>query len=516
MGALDNAARTPSQWGTSPLGRKQDDHPQLSALPAARVRQPRQEWERRNIANLRATDSIIVVVAVATAHAVRFGHDALVSGSIPEINYSAISILLAGAWIGSLAAFRTRSRRVVGSGVEEYQRIVSATVRLFGIIAIVSLIFRIELARGYLAIAFPLGLSALLASRWLWRKRVSKKRTQGEYQAHVLVVGAERAALNLAQALERNRSDGHRVVGVCVPGTSNRVGDQVSITGRRIPILGDETEVIQAIKASGADTVAVTATEHLGQEGIRRLVWDLEPHHVDLVVAPGVVDVSGPRLAMRPVADLPLIHVEKPQYHGANRFTKALFDRVGAAILIAALAPLLIAVAITIKMHDQGPIFFRQKRVGQNGRTIKMWKFRSMVPDADKRIDEVRKALGQDEVAFFKSNQDPRITPIGRIIRRTSIDELPQLFNVLAGEMSLVGPRPLVDGEGSQIHGFLERRMLVKPGMTGLWQVSGRSELSESERVRLDLYYIENWSMIQDLLIMWKTVRAVIRSEGAY
>jgi exopolysaccharide biosynthesis polyprenyl glycosylphosphotransferase len=300
-----------------------------------------------------------------------------------------------------------------------------------------------------------------------------------------------------------------------MPGHTGEHGDTITVGGRVIPVLGNERDVVDSLQFCRADTVAVTATEHLGHEGMRDLAWALEPHHVDLVVAPGMMDVAGPRLSMRPVAGLPLIHVEKPQFHGSNKFAKTAFDLVSASLVLVALAPLMLIVAAIIKIGDRGPIFYRQERVGLNGETFRMWKFRSMVPNADKKFAAVREALGQSEGTFFKSARDPRITPIGRFIRKTSIDELPQLFNVLTREMSLVGPRPLIEGEGRGVPGFVERRMLVRPGMTGLWQVSGRSDLPSDERVRLDLLYVENWSMVQDLLIIGRTIQAVVKSEGA-
>ncbi|MFC9360246.1 sugar transferase [Rhodococcus sp. NPDC057014] len=478
----------------------------------------RREWQAAYIRRLLISDTLVVIAAVALAQWIRFGAgDALASyEAIHNLSYTLISAALIAMWIGALVVFRTRSVRVIGGGAEEYRRIFVATVRLFGLIAIVSLLFRLDLARLYLAIAFPVGLSGLLLSRWCWRQVIAHKRARGEFQTSVLVVGGERAVRNLAESFARGTADGYRVVGVCMPGHTGEYGDTITVGGRDIPVLGTEHDVIGSLQFCHADTVAVTATEHLGHEGMRDLAWALEPHHVDLVVAPGVMDVSGPRLSMRPVAGLPLIHVEKPQFHGSNKFAKTAFDLVLASLVLMGLFPLLIVVAAIIKFGDRGPIFYRQDRVGLNGDPFRMWKFRSMVPDADKKFAAVREELGHADGAFFKSATDPRITPIGRLIRKTSIDELPQLFNVLTREMSIVGPRPLIEGEGSGVPGFVERRMLVRPGMTGLWQVSGRSALPESDRIRLDLFYVENWSMMQDLLIIAKTVRAVLARDGAY
>ncbi|REE73016.1 Undecaprenyl-phosphate galactose phosphotransferase WbaP/exopolysaccharide biosynthesis polyprenyl glycosylphosphotransferase [Rhodococcus wratislaviensis] len=478
----------------------------------------RREWQAVYIRRLLISDTLVVIAAVALAQWIRFGAgDALASyEAIHNLSYTLISAALIAMWIGALVVFRTRSVRVIGAGAEEYRRIFVATVRLFGLIAIVSLLFRLDLARLYLAIAFPVGLAGLLLSRWCWRQAIARKRARGEFQTSVLVVGGERAVRNLTESFARGTAEGYRVVGVCMPGHTGEHGDTITVGGRVIPVLGNERDVVDSLQFCHADTVAVTATEHLGHEGMRDLAWALEPHEVDLVVAPGMMDVAGPRLSMRPVAGLPLIHVEKPQFHGSNKFAKTAFDLVAALLVLVALAPVMLIVAAIIKIGDRGPIFYRQERVGLNGETFRMWKFRSMVPNADKKFAAIREALGQSEGTFFKSAKDPRITPIGRFIRKTSVDELPQLFNVLTRDMSMVGPRPLIEGEGLGVPGFVERRMLVRPGMTGLWQVSGRSALSEEDRIRLDLFYVENWSMTQDLLIIGKTVRAVIGSDGAY
>jgi exopolysaccharide biosynthesis polyprenyl glycosylphosphotransferase len=290
----------------------------------------------------------------------------------------------------------------------------------------------------------------------------------------------------------------------------------VHLEGADIPVLGSERDVLSAIDECGADTVAVTATEHLGHKGIRKMIWDLEKKDVDLVVAPGVVDVAGPRLVMRPVAGFPLIHVEKPQYNGATRFSKVAFDLTFAALVLVLISPVLLAVAVAVKMTSRGPVFYKSERMGIDGKPFSMIKFRSMTVDADQQVAHL---LDRNEGAggvLFKMRDDPRVTPVGKILRRFSLDELPQFINVLRREMSVVGPRPPLRREVETYNGDVRRRLLVKPGVTGLWQVSGRSDLSWEETVRLDLSYVENWSMVGDLLIIAKTVKAVAGSDGAY
>ncbi|MCD2119643.1 sugar transferase, partial [Rhodococcus pyridinivorans] len=241
--------------------------------------------------------------------------------------------------------------------------------------------------------------------------------------------------------------------------------------------------------------VVVTATETLGSDGLHDLVWQLEPLETDLVVATGVVDVAGPRIEMRPVAGLPLIHVEKPSYHGAKRSGKRIFDLAFASAALVVLAPVFAVVALLIKLEDRGPVFYKAERIGLDGEPFGMVKFRSMVTNADKMVDRL---LAQNEGAgpLFKMKDDPRVTRVGRVMRRFSIDELPQFLNVIRGEMSVVGPRPPLRREVEAYDGRVKRRLLVRPGVTGLWQVSGRSDLSWDESVRLDLSYVENWSMV--------------------
>jgi exopolysaccharide biosynthesis polyprenyl glycosylphosphotransferase len=341
------------------------------------------------------------------------------------------------------------------------------------------------------------------------------QRRLGRMITTVVVVGSHRAAAAMANSFEHSRTAGYRVAGVCVPGWGTGKGDSLELEGHTVPVLGDETVVVDAIRAIGADMVAVSNTEYLGADGMRALAWELEAVDVDMVVAVGVADVAGPRLHMQPVAGLPLLHVEKPQYRGANQLGKNLVDFLGAALGVALLSPVMLIAALAVKLDSRGPVFYRAERIGLNGEPFPMLKFRSMVVDAHQRRN-VLGAVNEGAGPLFKIRNDPRVTRVGRIMRRMSIDELPQLFNVLVGQMSIVGPRPPLRSEVMTYTGDVERRLLVKPGVTGLWQVSGRSNLSWEESVRLDLYYVENWSMIQDLIIIWRTVGAVLKGRGAY
>jgi exopolysaccharide biosynthesis polyprenyl glycosylphosphotransferase len=486
------------------------------ALP----RSERERWQAEYVRRMGATDLIAIAVALGVAQLIRFGGPAAPPLAWPlpyEVGYTVVSVLLALAWLALLAACNTRSPQVVGSGSEEYRRLVSATLRLFGALAILSLIFQIEFARGYLAIALPLGLLGLMCSRLGWRLHVrQRRRVRGAYRTSVLVVGCAEAAQAMASAFSRLPDSGYRVVGVCIPDNGpNTTEYAIRGSGQSFSVVGNDRSVLDAVRRCGADTVAVTATDHLGPIELRRMAWDLDPLGVELIVAPGVVDIAGTRLTNRQVAGVPMLHIAKPQYDRAKSTGKAVFDMCFAGAVLIAIAPVLVAIAMVVKLTSPGPVFYLSERIGRGGKPFRMIKFRSMYSDADRNVAALIESHGGNPM-FFKMKDDPRITPIGKITRKFSLDELPQFFNVLRGDMSVVGPRPQVQREVDTYDGNMRRRLLVKPGVTGLWQVSGRSDLSMEDAVRLDLSYVENWSMILDLLLIAKTISAVARGEGAY
>lgn len=482
---------------------------------AGRAQSRSRSWVHGYLVRLAWSDIVVVAIAITIAQVARFGTDsATVPNGAIQAPAALVSLVLGVAWVGTLRAFHTLDRRVVGAGSAEYSRVVTACLSVFGVLAMLDLLFRLNIARGFLALALPIGTFGLVFSRWAWRQRLNRQRTRSEKLEHLLVVGEPRSALPLVERLMHAPVLGYRVVGICLPAHS---GPRKSVTvgENDVPVFGTFDDVCHSVTVSGATTVAVTSAEALGHTAMQTLSWDLEGLDVDMVVSPGVTDVAGPRMMLRPVAGLPLLHIDKPRYEGANRFRKAIVDRVGASLILLMLAPVLIAVSIAIKLDSKGPVFYRATRVGINNTPFEMWKFRSMVQNADDLKDNLR-ALNEGSGVLFKMRDDPRITKMGVFIRRYSIDELPQLFNVFGGTMSLVGPRPPLPDEVERYDGRVARRMLVKPGMTGLWQVSGRSDLSWEESVRLDLSYVENWSIMQDALILWKTVRAVVAKDGAY
>lgn len=473
-------------------------------------------WQRGYARRLVAIDLVGVLLAVGLAQWLRFGG---LSGSVAsyrDVDYTIVSVAVAALWLAALAINHSRSPRIIGSGAEEYRRVLLATLAVFGGVAIISMLFKLEIARGYLMIALPAGIVIMVLARWMARQVIRHVRKHhGRCITRVLVVGSASAVRDLTTSLARETASEYEVVGACIPGPVIRSKIDVPGVGP-IPTFGDESNVVGAVTATNSHAVAVTATERLNGRGIRDLSWELEKLDIDLLVAPGVVDIAGPRLQMRPVAGLPLIHVEKPQYHGAKRFQKRMFDILFSGAVLLCGLPALIAVAIAVKMTSKGPVFYRQERIGLDGNPFEMIKFRTMVDGADAMVDKLAGLNESEGGVLFKIRQDPRVTPVGKFLRKYSIDELPQFINVLKRDMSVVGPRPPLATEVKSYDDYAKRRLLVRPGITGLWQVSGRSDLSWEDSVRLDMFYVENWSMISDLLIALRTVKAMIGHSGAY
>ncbi|WP_245908991.1 sugar transferase [Mycobacterium neglectum] len=484
------------------------------AIEPRRTVPDRTTWERRYAAHIRITDTLVVCSAVLLAQLVRFGAPATASSYV-NTYVTAYSALLVVIWLSTLAFFHSRSPRYVGAGTEEYRRVVAASFWTFGAIAMAELLLKLSISRGYLAVALPAGILGLVLSRWMWRRYAARKRAHGAYCTAVLAVGGSDAVASLASELTEDPKNGYQVVGACITGHGAPNDELLVVNNREIPIFGGASYALQAIRDCGADTVAIAGTGDFGVQGLRRLIWELEPMGVDLMVSPGVMDVALNRLVMRPIAGLPLLHINKPQYQGTKGFQKRAFDTCFALAALIGTLPILVATAIAIKLTSRGPVFYSAERIGIDGKPFSMLKFRTMVRDADKQLESL---LGenQSDGLLFKIREDPRITPIGRILRRFSIDELPQFINVLRQEMSVVGPRPPLRREVEAYDGDVQRRLLVKPGVTGLWQVSGRSDLSWERSVRLDLSYVDNWSMVSDALIIAKTVRAVFSRSGAY
>ena len=484
---------------------------------ATPVTATRSRWERTLIRGVRISDAIVVAIAIAVAHVVRY----MVLPVHPEAvllrgpSFVQISITLYVGWMIALAVFRTRDPKVLDSGTKQYQAVARATFTLFAWIAILGLLLKWHPSRGFLAMSFTLGLSLLFLERRIWRTWVLRQRRKGAYLAKVLVIGGVRSAKTMTLRFSEDAGSGFRVVGVWVPDRVAAPDERFHVEDTAVPVMGTESDLGQALKVDAVDTVVVTDTEHLGHDGMRELAWALEDRDVNLLVAPNVVDVAGPRVHLEAHGNMPLIYLSGPSYSRAKTLRRAAFDRSFAALVLLGSSPVLLMAMLAIRVTGRGPIFYRSERIGTHGVPFQMLKLRTMIHGADQMREELEHH-NDGAGPLFKVRDDPRVTRVGRILRRFSIDELPQFVNVLRGDMSVVGPRPPLRAEVDAYSDHMRRRLLVKQGVTGLWQVSGRSDLSWEDSIRLDLDYVENWTMLRDLQIIVRTARAVLASHGAY
>lgn len=473
-------------------------------------------WRYRYIKRLRIVDASLVCWAVAGAYGVRFGLADLAEGPGQEGAYVVLSVVLAVVWWAMLGLWGTRDATLLGAGSEEYKRVFAVSAWLFGFLAIFSYALRIDTARGFVGLAFPAGAMGLLVGRWLVRQHLTVERKRGGSSSRVLIVGSPEATDHLIRSLRSVPAAGYLPVAAHLPGASSSAA---LLEEKDVPVTGvqpDITSILEVIDSSGIDAVAVSAGVHITPQDLRRLGWELAARDVGMILAPALTDIAGPRIHTQPVAGLPLIHVSTPKLTGGKRVAKRTFDLICASVLCLCLMPLMLVLAVLVKVSSPGPVFYKQERVGLHGTTFNMLKFRSMTADADRQLLSLLKAQGSTDTPLFKVANDPRVTPIGRVLRKYSLDELPQLFNVIAGSMSLVGPRPQREGEVALYDDAAHRRLYVSPGMSGLWQVSGRSNLTWEESIRLDLYYVENWSLMGDIVILFKTFKAVLRTTGAF
>ncbi|GAA3127903.1 sugar transferase [Planomonospora alba] len=424
----------------------------------------------------------------------------------------ALAVVLIMAWPLVIWTASGYDERYLGEGSEEYHKVMRAALGIASAVAIIAYATQTPIARGYVVVGIPLAGFVDVLVRYGLRQWLHRRRYEGACMRRVVVVGHWASVLELHTQLSRKPHHGMKIVAACVPSLDG--GDHPrQFDG--FPVLGDFSTVPETVREVRADTVAVLSCPEFDGVALRRLAWRLEEENTDLYVASALMEVAGPRINIRPVAGLPLLHVAHPDLGGIRQLVKGAFDRVGALLVLLVLLPFLVAVAILIKASDRGPVLFRQARVGKDGSEFTVLKFRTMIPEAERVKSELAE-LNEGDGVLFKIRNDPRVTRIGAWLRRYSVDELPQLVNVLRGDMSLVGPRPPLPEEVAQYGDDVRRRLLVKPGMTGLWQVSGRSDLTWEESVRLDLRYVENWSLVLDLQILWKTWSAVTRGTGAY
>jgi exopolysaccharide biosynthesis polyprenyl glycosylphosphotransferase len=513
-------------------------HPLAQTPPDGGVDNGRKVNRRWRLGGYRSrvvlTDVLIVLASTLLVSVARFGIEdparLASSTTVLAVSYQFVAVFTAFIWICWLLMHGCWSAEVPGDGLTEVKRIVRASASLFAVVVTINYLLSLNLARGFLLVALPVGTFAMIVARLSWRGWLRRRRRRGVELTDMLVIGGRTSAVALSEQLSRTADSGYRIVGMCIPRLDDpkrhtqlgpqpapeldaAAGEHSRLGG--FPVLGDLDDVLRAIDLSGAGVVAVAASDGFGADAVRNLSWALEGSGVRLLLAPAVTEVSPPRVRLRPVAGLALVQVIQPRFRGPSLVGKTVMDLTLALFAIVAFLPLMAIVALCIKADDRGPVLFSQERIGLRGRTFRIWKFRSMAVDAESRRAELQAESEGNEV-LFKLKSDPRVTRIGRVLRRYSLDELPQLFNVMTGDMSLVGPRPPLQSEVANYTDAVHRRLLVKPGMTGLWQVSGRSNLSWQESVRLDLFYVENWSPAGDLAILAQTVKVMLSPNGAY
>ncbi len=413
------------------------------------------------------------------------------------------------AWWLCLYLFEGYSEKWHGAGATEYNRVLMGSFTCIGALGVGLYLTSSTLSRGFYCWLAVVGISALLIGRYTVRQVINRAKAQGRFATSTIVVGGAGHVAALLQVLAREEWLGYRVDGLLIP------DEDPDPSEGQIPILGAPEDVMRMLRRTGADAVMFTDGSFSQPSDFSELARQIEDLDAQIIFMPAVTDVSASRLMTRPVAGLPLMHVQRPAAARATAWSKRLFDIVGSLIALVVATPILLVAALLVRLTDPGPVLYRQQRIGIDGEPFTLYKLRSMKVNAD-RLKAKLADHSDGNGVMFKMARDPRITPVGRFLRRYSIDELPQLLNVLKGDMSLVGPRPALPDEVDQYDEHVKRRLAVRPGLSGLWQVSGRSDLSWGETVRLDLYYVDNWSMMQDLSILARTVSAVLRPQGAY
>ncbi|MFI9155644.1 sugar transferase [Streptomyces sp. NPDC053367] len=470
------------------------------------ISRPASDWEQRYRRTVIISDTVATAVVVAAIGNFFGARDAANWHEKWGILAFGTELLV----LGSLAVTRSWAPAVLGQGAEEFRRLGRSLFTATVVLALGGIALTSRNIKLWIFVAIPAIALVTMTARYLLRLSLHKQRKEGRCLRPVLAAGSVATVRDLISRTRKFPHLGWRVDAVCTD-TTGLPGDQLD----GVPVVGRLTDVAGHVRRYGYRVVAVTPDPHWSPDRLQRLAWNLEGSDAEMVVAPVLMEVAGPRLHVDAVLGIPLLRVSMPTFTGGRRAVKEVVDRVGAAVLLLLFAPLMLLVALLVLLDSRGGAFYRQRRVGKDGREFTILKFRTMVPGADRARAELAER-NEGAGLLFKLRRDPRVTRVGAVLRRYSIDELPQLFNVLTGSMSLVGPRPPLPEECAAYGPDIRRRLLVKPGLTGLWQISGRSDLPWEEAVRLDLRYVEDWSLALDTVILWKTLRAVVQGQGAY
>lgn len=470
------------------------------------------QWAQGHRIRLLVNDIAVIASSLGLAYVARSSVETGSTGSAWITTYAIASLIVLVVWVASLGAHRTRDIRVIGIGAGEYKRVINASMVAFAILGVLLFAAQADLSRPFIFTSMGIGTIGLVSTRWLWRHWLLRQPARDRFLSRAVVVGGTDEAEYVVRKINEKSRASYNVVAATI---SDATTTHIEVGDRRIPIVGEPNTVSTIARNLQADTVIVAGAASRNPSYIRSLSWDLEGSGTELVLAAQLTDVAGPRIHFRPVDGLPLMHVEIPQFDGVKHALKRSFDIVASGIGLLILAPLFGAIALLVHLDSPGGVLFRQERVGKGERSFTMLKFRTMVATAEQDLAALLEG-NEGNGLLFKMKNDPRVTRIGRVLRKYSLDELPQLWNVFVGDMSLVGPRPPLPREVIDYESHVRRRLYIKPGLTGMWQVGGRSDLSWEESVRLDLYYVENWSLVGDLMILWQTVKVVTRPTGAY
>ncbi len=459
-----------------------------------------------------AADAIAILAAVVATYLWRFGEHLNTAVAGTSLPYGIVALVIAALWWIVLGARESRGRGVVGNGLEEYRRVIIAGLYTFAGVAIAAYIMDAQISRQFFLVSLPLGTFLVLLGRWVGRRILHKRRAMGRGFTPTVVVGAPEEVRDAVRDLRRNVNAGFQPIAIALSHAEGSAAVLASQEMADLPVI--ELESLRHHIAEN-HVRAVVVAPGLPREMVRHLAWELENSLVRLLFVPSLVDVAGPRLTVHQIQDLSFVSVDLPRFSGWDHALKRIFDLCFSTVALILLAPVLAVVAVLIKAEDGGPVLFRQGRIGARGQPFVVHKFRTMSIDAEARIAAMI-AAGGGRALLFKMQDDPRITSIGKVLRKYSLDELPQFWTVVRGSMSIVGPRPQVSREVAEYTDEAHRRLLIKPGITGLWQVSGRSSLSAEDSIRYDLRYVENWSLTGDLTIIMRTVRVVLHPSGAY